>query len=122
HYPLRVRIGQRLQQHAIDHAKDRAVCSNREPERQDDDHREAKILSERARTVTQVLQEVFEMLCSTQVAALFPDLSHAAKHPRSCLSGLARVHSGGEVFFHLTVDVIAQLSIEFRLRTLAPRQ
>jgi hypothetical protein len=55
--PFRLRIWQRLQQHAVDHAEDRAVRTNTQRERQDGDRGIRRTLPEAAEGMNQVLAE-----------------------------------------------------------------
>ncbi len=79
HQPVRLRIGQRLQQRRIHKRKQRHA--GRDPQRQDQDrrHREARILRQLPECKAQILQQVFHQRQRVALAIRLPRPLHAAQ-------------------------------------------
>ena len=67
HESIRIGVRQRLQQHAIDDAEDRAVCADAERQRDNCDHGKSGTLDKTAKRVTDVLPEGVHPTCSSEM-------------------------------------------------------
>ena len=122
HQAIRLRIRQRRQHNALDHAEDSGVGSDAESKREDCGGREARRAKELAQSVAEVLQQGFEERQPALPAVCFFGLRKAAKTVHCGFARLMPVQPVGQIFLCGQVDVRAQLFVEFRVKMLAAEE
>jgi hypothetical protein len=88
--PRRIGVWKRPQEHAIDDGENGHVRSQPEPERQDRDDRKAGRLDERAQTVANVLNQVFNSVDAPRVATFFLQLIQTPEFQTEPAAGVIR--------------------------------
>ena len=117
-----MRIGQRLQQHAIDHAEDSAVGPDAQGQREDDHGGEAGRLGERAHGVLQVAGKVFEIIRAAHIAAFLLNLRHSAQTADGGEVRFSGRQAEAQIDFCFAVEMEAEFPVELTLQAAPPQQ
>jgi hypothetical protein len=119
---VRLRVRQRPQQHRVHHAEDGGVRSNAESERENRHGGEARIALKLPQAVTEVLQEIFEVIDLAHVTALLFDLVFAAQLAQGGVARFLRGHSHGGLFLHQFLKVKAKFVGKLTLDAALPEK
>ena len=113
---------QHAQQNGIEQAEDGGVGADAYRQREHRDGREHRRLPQHARAVTDIARQVVQHVEAANVAALFPNLLHAAKSDAGRPARLGIAHSRRPVLARLHFEVQVQLFVEFGLGAAAAHE
>src|SRR5215469_16757758 len=119
---FRIWIRERIQQNRIKHAKDRRVGADPECERQHRASGKRGRVKQGASAVMQVLHQRLNQADTASLAALILDLIESAKLQPGATRGFSFAHSRLHIFLSLSLEMKAQLVVEFVLCGRAPHQ
>ena len=119
---LTIRVGQRLEQHAVDDAEDGRVGANAERHRHDDDHGETGIAAKGPDPVPHVLRDRFGDAREPRVPDVVLDPVHDAEGAHGGLAGRHRRHPGPDVLLGEHVEMEGQLCVELALVARTPEE
>src|ERR1051326_6588144 len=119
---LGIRVGERMQQHAVKHAEDRGGDADAERERDERDGGEGLAPPEGAPGVADVLEKGADAGPGGAIAHLFLDLLHTFKVDAGGAAGLAGRQSRGQVPVDYHLEAGAQLFFEIILQPAAAKQ
>ena len=114
--PVAVAVGQRLQQHAADHAENRGVGADAERQRDDDHRGERRAVTQGAQRVVQVGGQVFDPRQSPPVVHRLGGLGEAAGRQQRLAARFIGGKSAPDVLGGLHVEVGLQLFAEIGVR------
>ena len=77
--PVAVRIGQRPQHHGVHNAENRSIGADAQRQREHRDRCKARISAQLPQAITDVLQEILDIVYSAHIPALLFDLLDSAK-------------------------------------------
>ncbi len=117
-----LRIGQPLEQYAVDHAKDGAVGANAECEREDHNEREGGIRPQLPHSVSRIVNGELNEAGAACISAFLFHLFVAAKREAGLAFSFLFGRAGPHEFFNLAIEVEAKLLIEFVFNLLVVNQ
>ena len=109
---IRVRIGQRPQQHCVDDTVDRGVRSNSERKRQNDSNCEARVPDEGPQAVTDIALKIIEPQDTARFVEALLRSQHIPEGSKGLGSGLLWVHTFSDKPIHFERDVRLDLVTE----------
>src|SRR5262245_47879297 len=115
HQAIRLGVGQRAEQHAVNHAENRRVGADTQSQRDDGSQCEAWFLRQHSKAIAEVLPEIFEPSHAPRVATTLLRLLDSTESLASRVARLLRIHPRPDVLLGLSLDVIAQLLVKFAL-------
>src|SRR5207249_4757203 len=116
--PFRMGVGQRLQQHGLDHAEHRGVDADADRQRGGGDERERAVLEEQPERVPKVLCRLVNPTCPPSIAAFLFHLLESAELGEGATTSLALGHAVSEVGFYLLFAVEAKLRVQFAFQAM----
>ena len=122
HEAITVGIGERFEQHTVDHAEDCGVGADPEAERDDRKNGEARALTKSANAVLHVLDEVLEPAHAARVACFFLVLFHRSKIPHRSRTRRLGGHALADVLVGFHLDVKTHFRIELAVHAGAVAQ
>ena len=120
--PLLLGVGQRLQQHAVEHREDGSIRPDSERQRQRRHGGESRILPQHPSAETHVTRGVLQPSHAALVAIRFLHLIDAAEFAPGGVPRLLRRHAGGEVGLGLHLEMRAHLLGQIRLDLPTPEE
>ncbi len=112
---LRMRVGERLEQHGIHKTENRRVGANAERERRDRNRGKARTLAQIAERVFEVLGKMPEPRPSPYAPCVFHHDGAVTEGLDRGLASSRRIQSAVDLFFRLACDVRLQLALHGRL-------
>jgi len=113
HKLFRVRIGQRLQEHAVHDTENGGVCPDAKGQSQHGDGGKSGILEEHAGRKPEILQQRFKKRKPAAVAVVFFGLLHAAELDQRLTPRLFCAHPRAEIIFNVHLQMAFHLRGEF---------
>ena len=123
HEAIAVLVGQRLEQHAVDHAEDGGVGADTEAQRQHGEGGKARVLPQRAGTVAEIGEQFLEPAHTARIPCFFFVLFHWSKIPDRQLPRLVGRHPSADVLlrFHLKVKLHFGVELTVHARAVSHR-
>src|SRR5580700_8022719 len=113
HESARIAIWERTHKDGIGNAKDGRICCDSQGENGDGEKCKTRALAKHTKTIAYVFNEIFDVIRTVRVAAIFLDLLDAAEFAHGSATGLLRGHSRGQIFFDLALEVKTHFRAKF---------
>src|SRR5579864_805499 len=112
---VRLGVRQRPQQDRVDDGEDRRVSADAQRERQDRHRGEAGTLPQYPHCIKKILKEILDAIHPSPIAAFLFPLFESIHGAESGMARLLGAQALGDMFLNLSLQVIPQFLIQFRL-------
>src|SRR5262249_44048409 len=109
------RIGQRLEQHAVDHAEYRGICSDAQRQCQYRHGRETRVSAQLSNPELNILAQVLEPAATALLAAVILHRLSPPELSQRSYFGLLEAHPAPHVLVGLHLDVRSHLLVDFNV-------
>ena len=113
HETIRLREGQRLEEHRVDRRKDRRVGADGDRERHDCRAGERRVTAQSARRMPQVVERFLDPARAATIAVRLAQLVDAAERDACASPRFIGRHAERDVLFRLALDVERHFVVQF---------